>query len=533
MSEEGEKVKFREKLIIQLVVILLFILFFSETTFCRKYSVVLPRNNVLSSSVEAIGEVTGAKIVNPESLPFSAMQRIAVAYSDSMFTRLVEFQVLKSLTPLPLKTKFAALCLQRRAAFHDPPAGTITFQIIKGSRVYITIDRRTSWISSYTLLFPALEKALLTTPKKVVIKNGTAYVINDGEIWLKKAFENFKKGYYARAAADYQHGFITLTENHGPFVEHEGHKKMRIWAEAFYQAGDYENAVKIFQQVFLRYNKKNALNRVIDCVRKLNDKEFLRDLLEEQLKYSRMASTATRKGEEQVGRDISVKIADCYREIPVLKRMIMLFKEFGMKMDLRRGTTLLERLEKQKKQELEWLDLNAKFRKYKETLEYEKALEVSRKAIAIAAKRFGRVHLKVAMMQNYMAEIYLKVGKIDRAEMIYSAAWDTLEHQAPGLNVAKGCVLDTMAQIKHAQRKYSEAEKKYAEALMNLKVNLPYHHPLVINSMKHLSKLYGDMKKRENKHVLDVKIGQAEKVSRLYNKSRKKKIKTVDYSFEN
>ncbi len=461
------------------------------------------------------------------------MQRIAVSYSDSMFTRLVEFQVLKSLTPLPLKTKFAALCLQRRAAFHDPPAGTITFQIIKGSRVYITIDRRTSWIISYTLLFPALEKALLNTPRQVVIKNGKAYVKNDGELWLKKALENFKKGYYARAAADYQHGFITLTEKCGPFSEHEGHKKMHIWGESFYQAGDYENAVKIFQQVFLRYQKKRALSRIFECVRKLNDTELLKALLEEQLKYSRMASTATRKGEEQVGRDISVKIDDCYREIPVLKRMIMLFKEYNLKMDLRRSKTLLERLEKQKRQELIWLDLNQKFMKYKATREYEKALDASRKAIAIAAKRFGRVHLKVAMMQNYMAEIYLKLGKVDRAEMIYSAAWDILEHQAPGLNVAKGCVLDTMAQIKHVKKKYSEAEKKYVEALMNLKVNLPYHHPLVINSMKHLSKLYGDMRKRENKHVLDVKIRQAVKVSRLYNKSRIKKIKTVDYSFEN
>lgn len=513
--------------------LILLILFMCQASLCgRKYSVILPRDNVLSSSVEAIATVTDAKVINPESLPFSAQQRIAVAYSDSMFTRLVEFSVERSLTPLPLKSKFAALCLQRRAAFQDPPAGTVTFQVMKDARVYITVDRLTSWISSYTLLYPALEKALMNDPASVVIKDGTAYVKNDGEVLLKKGIENFKKGQYARAISDFHQGFITLNENHGPYVEHEGHRNMHIWGDAFFMAGAYEDALMIFQQAFLRYEKKGSLTRILECIRKIKNNELMKKVLEEQLKYSRMASTATRKGEEQIGRDISVRIEECYREIPVLERMIMLFKEFGLKNDVKRCETLLKRLESEKSEELKWLEQKNIFDRCKLNGEYEKALDAARKAIEIGVKRFGRTHLKVAMMQNYMADIYIKLGKVDRAELIYSSAWDTLEHQAPGLNVAKGCVLDTLAQIRQIQGKYKEAEQKYNEALMNLKVNLPYHHPLVISTMKHLSSLYGDLGKKEDRHILDVHIRQAEKVGRLYNKPYRKSSETVDYSFE-
>lgn len=116
-------------------------------------------------------------------------------------------------------------------------------------------------------------------------------------------------------------------------------------------------------------------------------------------------------------------------------------------------------------QEAQWKQMTAEARAYYESNEYEKGVEVSKKALQFAETTFGNAHPYVATSVNNLAEFYRGQKKYTEAEALCKRSISILEMAFEHDHYTMSMPLNTLGLIYVDQGKYDAAELSFKRAI--------------------------------------------------------------------
>ncbi len=148
------------------------------------------------------------------------------------------------------------------------------------------------------------------------------------------------------------------------------------------------------------------------------------------------------------------------------------------------------------------MDLYKQVMKHIQQGEYQTAIPIAEKAMEIAKRDSGELHLVYAGSVNIMGVLYYYTGKYEKAESMYLLAKD-LRKKIFGENHPEYLVtLNNLAALYKDIGKYSEAEKLHLQVIEARKKILGEAHPEYGRSLINLAILYKDLDKYEKAEKL-------------------------------
>jgi tetratricopeptide (TPR) repeat protein len=137
---------------------------------------------------------------------------------------------------------------------------------------------------------------------------------------------------------------------------------------------------------------------------------------------------------------------------------------------------------------------------------YSQAEPWREQCLSVTKKRFGSVHLDVALSLNNLAYLYYKQGRYSEAESLFLPALALskllLEEDHPHVALS----LNNLANLYNKQGRYSEAEPLYVQALAVRKRLLGDAHPDVAQSLGSLANLYNNQERYNEAEPLYVEV---------------------------
>jgi CHAT domain-containing protein/tetratricopeptide (TPR) repeat protein len=123
---------------------------------------------------------------------------------------------------------------------------------------------------------------------------------------------------------------------------------------------------------------------------------------------------------------------------------------------------------------------------------YAEATDIAQRALALAERRFGPDHARVAAALNNLAALYDDQGRYAEAEPLYKRALAITEKALGPDHPDVGVRLNNLAGLYLAQGRYAEAEPLYKRALAIAEKALGPDHPDVGIRLNNLAWLYKD-----------------------------------------
>ena len=124
---------------------------------------------------------------------------------------------------------------------------------------------------------------------------------------------------------------------------------------------------------------------------------------------------------------------------------------------------------------------------YKNKGDYDKAELLYQRALGIREKAFGPEHPNVAATLGSLADVYYYKGNYDRAEALYQRALAILEKAVGPENQNVALLLNNLASIYTQQGDYAKAEPLQQRVLAMLEKLLGAEHPSVATALNNLA----------------------------------------------
>jgi CHAT domain-containing protein/Tfp pilus assembly protein PilF len=124
------------------------------------------------------------------------------------------------------------------------------------------------------------------------------------------------------------------------------------------------------------------------------------------------------------------------------------------------------------------------------TRQYEKALPLAKRALALREEALGPLHPDVAQSLNNLATLYEAQRAYDQAQPLFQRALAILEQALGPTHLHVAIALINLADLYKAQGAYAQAEPLYQRALAIREQALGPTHPAVAVSLNNLAVLY-------------------------------------------
>ena len=134
--------------------------------------------------------------------------------------------------------------------------------------------------------------------------------------------------------------------------------------------------------------------------------------------------------------------------------------------------------------------LNRQVAQLLNTGKYTQALPLAQHTLALAERRFGPHHLKVAVPLNNLGQLYFKLGRSTEAEPLFKRDLAITEKALGPDHPDVGTGLSNLAQLYREQGRYTEAEPLYRRDLAITEKARGPDHPDVGTSLNNLAGLY-------------------------------------------
>ncbi|CAN5559330.1 hypothetical protein BH10CYA1_BH10CYA1_25890 [soil metagenome] len=113
------------------------------------------------------------------------------------------------------------------------------------------------------------------------------------------------------------------------------------------------------------------------------------------------------------------------------------------------------------------------------------------------AEKFGRESQRFVGSIERLADVYCRLGHIDRAESLYSDALIIKTRVLPPTSLHIASTVNNLAKVNYFQGKYDEAENFASRYLSLYKANFPPDHPDVACALQNMATLYHMQNKLE------------------------------------
>jgi len=144
----------------------------------------------------------------------------------------------------------------------------------------------------------------------------------------------------------------------------------------------------------------------------------------------------------------------------------------------------------------EWKMLSAEATSLYRQGQYDRAVEMTKKALEVAEKAGGPNHPDVATSLNNLAEMYRTQGRYAQAEPLYKRALAIYEKALGPDHPDVATSLNNLAELYRTQGQYAQAEPLYKRSLAIWEKALGPDHPYVAQSLNNLGLLYDNLAAR-------------------------------------
>lgn len=315
-----------------------------------------------------------------------------------------------------------------------------------------------------------------------------------------------------------------------------------------YQAGDYNGATVLYEQLVQEYEKKYgpqdpqtafALNilsglyratghydkaettcqRAMDIDEKISGGEtqhYASDLTMMAFIYSETGRASKAEPMYRHALSILEKVLgpEDSHVGTVLNNMGLLYSDMGRYADaepmLERSLAIWKKSAGEESLDVA-LSMNNLADIYLATMRYEKAEQYYKRALELRQKLEGDTHPDVAQSLNNLAYLYYEMGRYVEAEPLYKKSLDIFEKLLGPDHPSLATAMNNLAGFYEFTGQFDEAEKLYKRSLEIREKALGNNSPDVAHSLNNLAGLYRSQKKYEEARPLFERVLEIEK----------------------